>query len=106
MTTGLEKFVAGLEAAADDIANVPRHELAVMLRRAALRLRNTESGILPDDPIADDYLNSSAAEMGMTRSELVTKIIIEWLNANTHMQVYIEKQVMELIEEMNSDQPA
>ena len=106
MTDGLVKFIADLETAAADIGNVPRHELAVLLRRAALRLRNTETGILLDDPIADDYLNSSAAEMGMTRSELATKIIIEWLNANTYMPVYIEKQVMELIEEMNSDQPA
>lgn len=35
-----ERFILDLEAAADNISDVPRHELAVLLRRAALRLRN------------------------------------------------------------------
>lgn len=102
--SALEKFVATLESAADDIGNVPRHELAVMLRRAALRLRNTDTGI-PLDPIAADYLSSTAAEMGMTRSDLARKIINEWLNANTHMVADLDRQMAELMEEMNGDGP-
>lgn len=35
-----ERFILDLERAADNIAEVPRHELAILLRRAALRLRN------------------------------------------------------------------
>lgn len=35
-----EDFIVKLEAAAETIADMPRHELQVLLRRAALRLRN------------------------------------------------------------------
>ena len=35
-----ETFILDLERAADNIGDVPRHELAILLRRAALRLRN------------------------------------------------------------------
>lgn len=35
-----ERFILDLEHAADNIGDMPRHELAVLLRRAALRLRN------------------------------------------------------------------
>ncbi len=104
MTQVLDSFVTSLEAAADDIGNVPRHELAVLLRRAALRLRNTDTGI-PLDPVGDDYLTSTAAEMSMTRSDLARKIINEWLNANTYMVADIESQVTELMEEMQRDGP-
>lgn len=99
-----DQFIAGLESAADDIGNVPHHELAIMLRRAALRLRNTDSGI-PLDPIADDYLTTTAAEMGMTRSDLARKIINEWLNANTYMVSDIENQVVEMMDELQKDGP-
>ncbi len=37
---GREHFIQQLEEAADRIGDVPRHELAVLLRRASLRLRN------------------------------------------------------------------
>ncbi len=33
-------FIQDLERAAENIADMPRHELAILLRRAALRLRN------------------------------------------------------------------
>ncbi len=104
MTGSLSKFVASLDAAADDIGNVPRHELAVLLRRAALRLRNTDTGI-PLDPVADDYLTSTAAEMRMTRSDLARKIINDWLEANTYMVTDLESQVVDLMDEMVSDGP-
>ncbi len=102
--SALEKFVAALESAAEDIGNVPRNEVAILLRRAALRLRNSDIGI-PLDPIADDYLTSTAAEMNMTRSDLARKIINEWLNANTYMVADIESQVTELLDEMQRDGP-
>jgi hypothetical protein len=43
-----DRFVRELEKAADNIAEMPRHELQVMLRRAALMLRNIAA------PPADD----------------------------------------------------
>lgn len=42
-----ETFIDDLERAADNIGDMPRHELAVLLRRAALRLRNASEP--PDD---------------------------------------------------------
>lgn len=104
MAKGLDSFVTSLEAAADDIGNVPRHELAVLLRRAALGLRNTDTGI-PLDPVADDYLTSTAAEMRMTRSDLARKIINDWLEANTYMVTDLESQVVDLMDEMRTDGP-
>lgn len=38
---GRERFIRQVEEAADRIADIPRHELQILLRRAALRLRNT-----------------------------------------------------------------
>jgi hypothetical protein len=100
MAKGLDSFVTSLETAADDIGNVPHHELAVLLRRAALRLRNTD---IPLDPVADDYLTSTAAEMRMTRSDLARKIINDWLEANTYMVTDLESQVVDLMDEMRTD---
>lgn len=42
VTTGRDRLVGQLEAAADRIADVPRHDLQVLLRYAALRLRNID----------------------------------------------------------------
>lgn len=42
MTEGRERFARQLEDAADRIGDVPRLELQVLLRRAALRLRNID----------------------------------------------------------------
>jgi hypothetical protein len=56
MATARDRFIRQLEDAADHISDMPRHELAILLRRAALRLRNTdpqpgEEGWIPvDDP--------------------------------------------------------
>lgn len=52
MTEERERFARQLEDAADRIADVPRHELQVLLRRAALRLRNIER---PATPLDDEY---------------------------------------------------
>lgn len=40
-----QRVARQLESAADDIGNVPRHELQILLRQAALLLRN-----LPEPP--------------------------------------------------------
>lgn len=49
MTTGRDRFILQLEDAADRIGDIPRHELQVLLRRAALRLRNIDRPSPPDD---------------------------------------------------------
>jgi hypothetical protein len=52
MTAARNRFAAQLEDAADRIADVPRHELQVLLRRAALRLRNIDR---PPASLDDEY---------------------------------------------------
>jgi hypothetical protein len=57
MTEGRERFIQKLEDAADRIGDIQRHELQILLRRAALRLRNIDRPPLPDDdkwiPVVD-----------------------------------------------------
>jgi hypothetical protein len=55
MSQEREKFVRQLEEAADNIRFVPKHELQILLRRAAIRLRNMPT--VPEEewtPIEDD----------------------------------------------------
>jgi hypothetical protein len=50
-----ERFARQLEEAADNIRDVPKHELQILLRRAAIRLRNMPT--VPGEewtPIEDD----------------------------------------------------
>lgn len=56
------QFVHELENTADHIADTPRADLQVMLRRAALFLRNV--GGIAIEPRTDEILNGLAAEMG------------------------------------------
>jgi hypothetical protein len=79
------QFVQELESAADHIADASRADLQVMLRRAALLLRNV--GGLGLDPQTDDVLNDLAAEMGKAKSDLVEAIVDEWLVANAYLPV-------------------
>jgi hypothetical protein len=74
-----------LESAADRIGDVSRPDLQIILRRAALMLRNV-AGVALERPI-EDALNSIAAEMKMGRSDLIARILREWLETNAYMPV-------------------
>lgn len=52
MTAARDRFASQLEDAADRIGDIPRHELQVLLRRAALRLRNIDR---PAVSLDDEY---------------------------------------------------
>lgn len=52
MTAARDRFARQLEDAADRIGDVPLHELQVLLRRAALRLRNIDR---PPVSLDDEY---------------------------------------------------
>jgi len=41
MTDGQDGLIRQIENAADNIGDVPRHQLQILLRRAAMRLRNS-----------------------------------------------------------------
>ena len=73
-----------LESAADPIADMSRADLRVVLRRAALMLRNV-SGV-PLEPATADTLDSIAAEMGNGRSDLIQIVLREWRN-NAYLPV-------------------
>ncbi|PDS61390.1 CopG family transcriptional regulator [Rhizobium anhuiense] len=75
-----------LEGAADRIADVTRADLQVMLRRAALLLRN--SGSIAFDADIDDALRDLSGEFGLTRSDTIRFIVREWMEKNTYLPVY------------------
>nr|WP_210319035.1 CopG family transcriptional regulator [Rhizobium paranaense] len=74
-----------LEYAADRIGDASRADLQIMLRRAALLIRNaTPIGL---DAETDDTLLSIVGQLGMTRNEMVRHIIKEWLETNAYLPV-------------------
>ena len=70
-------FAAELEQAAEASANASRRDLRILLRRAALRIRNSDS--LGLDNETEQALDFLAAELGTTRSDVMRTIILDWL---------------------------
>jgi hypothetical protein len=62
-----------------------RADLQIILRRAALMLRNV-SGV-PVEPATEDALNFIAAEMKIGRSDLIQIVLREWLETNAYLPV-------------------
>ncbi|PCK81483.1 CopG family transcriptional regulator [Rhizobium sophoriradicis] len=75
-----------LEDAADRIADISPADLQIMLRRAALRLRNT-AGVSMDDDV-EEALRDLAGEFGMTRNDTIRFIVREWMEKNTYLPVH------------------
>ncbi|MFK0688824.1 hypothetical protein ACFX5Q_11530 [Mesorhizobium sp. IMUNJ 23033] len=78
-------FAEELESAADQIAEVSRADLQVVLRRAALVLRNVSGIVL--EPNVDESLAGLAAEMGASKSDLIKTIVGDWLVTNAYLPV-------------------
>ncbi|RWD29871.1 MAG: hypothetical protein EOS34_27405 [Mesorhizobium sp.] len=78
-------FTEELEDAADRIADVSRADLQIMLRRAALMLRNV-TGIALDSNV-DESLAALAVEMNVSKSELIKTVVSDWLIANAYLRV-------------------
>ncbi|NEI37081.1 CopG family transcriptional regulator [Rhizobium leguminosarum] len=74
-----------LEDAADRIADISRADLQIMLRRAALRLRNSGAVSMEDD--VEEALLDLADELGMTRNDTIRFIVREWMEKNTYLPV-------------------
>ncbi len=72
-----------LEDAADRIADISRADLQIMLRRAALRLRNAGAVSMEDD--VEDALRDLAGVLGMTRNDTIRFIVREWMEKNTYL---------------------
>jgi hypothetical protein len=78
-------YADDLESAAARIAVMERRDLQVMLRRAALRLRNADK--LPLDLHVDAALGDAIAAMGKTRSDAIRFIVREWLETNGYLAI-------------------
>ncbi|AZO23879.1 hypothetical protein EJ070_26485 [Mesorhizobium sp. M1E.F.Ca.ET.045.02.1.1] len=74
-----------LEGAASQIAEISRADLQVVLRRAALMLRNVTGLVL--DPKVEESLSGLADEMGLTKPDLIRTILSDWLVANAYLPV-------------------
>jgi hypothetical protein len=74
-----------LEYAADRIGDASRADLQVMLRRAALMIRNAAPIGL--DAETEDALLSISGELGMTRNDMIRHIVKEWLEINEYLPV-------------------
>jgi hypothetical protein len=70
-------FADELEEAADQIADISRADLQILLRRAALLLRNTEGLVLEAD-VAEAF-DLLSAELKRPRAEVLQTILIDWL---------------------------
>lgn len=78
-------FAKELENASDTIADISRADLAIMLRRAAIRLRNVDGIDL--EPRTEDALTSIASELAIPKGDLVARIVREWLETNAYLPV-------------------
>ncbi|OWV71216.1 CopG family transcriptional regulator [Rhizobium sp. R339] len=73
--------------AADRIADVPRPELQILLRRSALRLRNAAGVSMEED--VEEALRDLAGELGLTRNDTIGFILREWMEKNTYLPVHM-----------------
>ncbi|MBY3243786.1 CopG family transcriptional regulator [Rhizobium laguerreae] len=75
-----------LEDAADRIGDISRADLQIMLRRAALMLRNSGSIAFEDD--MEEALRDVSGEFGKTRNDTIRFIVREWMEKNTYLPVH------------------
>ena len=68
---------AHLEDAADRIKDISIADLQVLLRRAALRLRNAGSIAFDDD--MEEAIRNLCSELVLTREGAIRYIVREWL---------------------------
>jgi len=76
-----------LEHMADHIADTSRADLQVMLRRAALMIRNAAPIGL--DAQAEDAVRAISNELHMTRNDMIRQIVKEWLETNAYLPVHV-----------------
>lgn len=87
MSTRID-FADELESASNRIADISRADLQIMLRRAAIRLRNVEGIVL--EPDVNEAIDALAYDLKMNRKDLIRVIIREWLEKGAYLPVRIE----------------
>lgn len=76
-----------LEDAANRIADISRADLQIMLRRAALLIRNGAAVSMEDN--VEEVLRDLAGELGLTRNDAIRFIVREWMEKNTYLPVHM-----------------
>lgn len=76
-------FARELENAASRIADISQSDLEALLRRAALRFRNSTG--LPLEPHTDDILAAIAAGLEMSKADLISRLLTKWLEDNGYL---------------------
>ncbi|RWY85163.1 CopG family transcriptional regulator [Rhizobium leguminosarum] len=76
-----------LEEAADRIVDISRADLQIMLRRAALLLRNSGSIAFEND--MEEALRDLSGEFGKTRNDTIRFIVREWMEKNAYLPVHV-----------------
>ncbi len=84
MEGGRERFIRQMEDIADDIGSVPLSDLAVLLRRAALRLRN-DKGDMALEPDMEQAIATLADALGKPKGETIRMVLRDWLTANGYL---------------------
>ncbi|MBX4872729.1 CopG family transcriptional regulator [Rhizobium bangladeshense] len=75
-----------LEDAANRIDEISTRDLQIMLRRAALLVRNAGSIALDDD--TEEALRNVSSELVLTREDAIRFIVREWMEKNTYLPVH------------------
>jgi hypothetical protein len=76
-----------LEDAANRIEDISTRDLQIMLRRAALLVRNARSITLEDD--VEEVLRDLTGELGLTRNDAIRFIVREWMEKNAYLPVHM-----------------
>ena len=83
LSEGRERFIRQLENASKRVNIMMPDEVAVLFRRAALRLRNTSNVIC--DQSTDDALAMVAAELDVSKDALIRQILQDWMISNMYL---------------------
>ncbi|MBX5221418.1 CopG family transcriptional regulator [Rhizobium sp. NLR8a] len=75
-----------LEDAANRIEDISPRDLQIMLRRAALLVRNAGSITLDDH--TEEALRNVSSELVLTRDDAIRYIVREWMEKNTYLPVH------------------
>ncbi|TIU33899.1 MAG: hypothetical protein E5W38_07665 [Mesorhizobium sp.] len=86
MEMGPANFAQELLSAADRTGEMSGSDLKALLRRAALVLRN--AGDLGMEADIEEALDGAAAEMRVSKAQLLQSIAMQWLIANSHIPLY------------------
>ncbi|MDE1995071.1 MAG: CopG family transcriptional regulator [Rhizobiaceae bacterium] len=80
-----QDLAAQLEHMAGHVGDIPRADIQVVLRRAALMIRNASPIGLDVD--CEDAVRAISGELNMTRNDMIRRIVKEWLETNAYLPV-------------------